>query len=454
MKRNLLYGFFALSIAVMGMSSCSPVDSDDYSLGGSVVSQDALSLTISEGADNTYTITNSSQELSDVRYHVSTDGKKLEEFAVGASITMQLKKKGSYPVYLYAFSACDQKMITQNIEVAEDWVDPNAPTDDQTEWLGFTAGTNLFEGSPATIRFWFADSVWGQIADPTNEGDVATGITFTMNGCGPERWQAQMHVENTGIALSAGKTYDFSVVINSSVDGVSATVKPQKDGDDGTFFTENVFPLHKGNNVIALTDCVGFDGNFKIAFDFGGAPEGTEFTVKNFVITEHNEANVIPLDYNSADNVWKAVDDAQAFDMSFWWSDAGWAQVGDPGFEANGRIYTITSNSATDAEWQAQNVFNTTSLGFAADDVFDFSCVMMATTDSRVTVKFCQTNDDDNQAFYKNDIQLKAGKLQVIKFTDCKFAKGAASPVKLIYDLGGCQAGVEFVIANVTIIKK
>lgn len=160
------------------------------------------------------------------------------------------------------------------------------------------------------------------------------------------------------------------------------------------------------------------------------------------------------MDYNSADNVWKAVDDAQAFDMSFWWSDANWGQVGDPKFDANGCIYTITSNSATDAEWQAQNVFNTTSLGFTADDVFDFSCVMMATTDSRVTVKFCQTNDDDNQAFYKNDIQLKAGKLQVIKFTDCKFAKGAASPVKLIYDLGGCQAGVEFVIANVTIIKK
>lgn len=449
MKRNLLYGFFALSMAVMGMSSCSPVDNDDYSLGGSVVSQDALSLTISEGADNTYTITNSSQELSDVRYHVSTDGKKLEEFAVGASITIQFMKKGSYPVYLYAFSACDQKMISQNIVVNEDLV-----TDDPTEWLGFTAGKNLFEGAPATIRFWFADGNWGQIADPDNEGDVATGITFTMNDCGPERWQAQMHVENTGIALSAGKTYDFSVVITSSVDGVSATVKPQKDGDDGTFFTENVFPLHKGNNVIALTDCAGFDGNFKVAFDFGGAPEGTEFTVKNFVVTEHNESNVIPLDYNSADNVWKAVDDAQAFDMSFWWSDAGWAQVGDPGFEANGHIYTITSNSATDAEWQAQNVFNTTSLGFAADDVFDFSCVMMATTDSRVTVKFCQTNDDDNQAFYKNDIQLKAGKLQVIKFTDCKFAKGAASPVKLIYDLGGCQAGVEFVIANVTIIKK
>ena len=92
--------------------------------------------------------------------------------------------------------------------------------------------------------------------------------------------------------------------------------------------------------------------------------------------------------------------------------------------------------------------------GFSADDVFDFSCVVMATADSRVTVKLCQIDDDDNQAFYKNDVQLKAGKLQVIKFADCKFAKGAASPVKLIYDFGGCEAGVDFVIANITIIKK
>lgn len=54
MKKNLLYGFFALSMAIMGISSCAPMDSDDHSLGGSVVSQDALSLTVSEGADNLY----------------------------------------------------------------------------------------------------------------------------------------------------------------------------------------------------------------------------------------------------------------------------------------------------------------------------------------------------------------------------------------------------------------
>ena len=33
----------------------------------------------------------------------------------------------------------------------------------------------------------------------------------------------------------------------------------------------------------------------------------------------------------------------------------------------------------------------------AADDVFDFSCVVMATADSRVTVKLCQIDDDDSE---------------------------------------------------------
>lgn len=454
MKRNLLYGFFALSIAAAGMSSCAPMENDDHSLGGAVVSQEGLSLSISEGADNLYTITNTSQDVKGVRYYISFDGKKLAEFAAGNSITNQYKKKGSYSVYLYAFSACDQKTITETIEVEKNWVNPNAPAEDPTEWLGFTEGVNLFTGSSATYRFWFADGGWAQIADPENEGDVASGITFTMNGCGTDRWQAQMQVENTGIAISSNKTYDFSIVINSSADGVAATVKPQKDGDDGTFFTENVFSLHKGNNVIALADCAGFDGNFKVAFDFAGAPEGTIFTVKNFYVAEHSDANVIPLDYNSVDNVWKAVDEAQAFDITHWWADGNWSQIGDPDFEVSGNIYTITSKAATAAEWQAQNAFNTTSLGFAADDVIDFSCVMLATSDSRVTVKLCQIDDDDNLAFYKNDVHLKANKLQVIKFADCTFAKGAASPVKLIFDFGGCAEGVDFKIANITIIKK
>ena len=92
-------------------------------------------------------------------------------------------------------------------------------------------------------------------------------------------------------------------------------------------------------------------------------------------------------------------------------------------------------------------------MSFAAADVFDFSCIMQATNDSRVTVKLCQADDDDNAAIYVNNIQLKANEMQVVKIEDCQFPSDASS-VKLIFDLGGCAAGTKFQIGSVTMIKK
>ena len=66
-----------------------------------------------------------------------------------------------------------------------------------------------------------------------------------------------------------------------------------------------------------------------------------------------------------------------------------------------------------------------------------------------------QLYDDDNTLIYKNDIQLKAGVAQVLKFTDTQLAKGTDAPaVKLIFDLGGIPAGAEFRVTDITLIKK
>lgn len=330
-------------------------------------------------------------------------------------------------------------------------------------FTGFTAGENLLANWQPEMSYWFADGGWAQIADPVHSGDIQSGFNFTMNGAGGSQWQAQVHFnKGTNFAkLSAGKTYDFSIVIESSADNVKATVKPQKDGDDGVFFSEAQFPLHKGVNVIALSDVPGFDGDFKIATDFAGAPEGTEFVIRNVFLSEHNDANVVPFDYNSANNAWKAVDAAQAFSMSFWWADGGWSQIANPQFtvdsKSNGaKLYTIVaSDGVGTSEWQAQNAFNTNNLSVAATDLVDFSCIAVCNENTRATIKLCQTNDDDNTLIYKNDIQLKAGVPQVLKFTDCKLSKGADAPaVKLIFDLGGIPAGAEFTVTDITLIKK
>lgn len=332
-------------------------------------------------------------------------------------------------------------------------------------FTGFSAGENLLAGWQPELSFWFADNGWSQIADPAHSGSLMSedGFAFTMNATGSSQWQAQVHFnkgENSPL-LSADKTYDFSIVIESSADNVMVTMKPQMDGNDDVYLTASQYPLHKGINVIALSDVAGFDGNFKMATDFAGAPEGTEFVIRNVFLAEHNDANVVPFDYNAANNAWKAVDAAQSFNMSFWWADNGWTQIANPDFsvedKSNGaKIYTIVaSDGVGGSEWQAQNAFNTTDLSVSGTDFVDFSCVAICNQDTRATIKLCQTDDDDNTLIYKNDIQLKAGVAQVLKFTDTQLAKGTDAPaVKLIFDLGGIPAGAEFRVTDITLIKK
>lgn len=331
-------------------------------------------------------------------------------------------------------------------------------------WAGFTAGENLLADWQPEMSYWFADNGWGQIDNPAVSGDIQTGFSFTIPaGMGGSQWQGQVHFnqgENSPL-LSADKTYDFSMVIVSPVDGVGATVKPQKDGDDGIFFTENVFPLNKGVNVITVANAAGFDGNFKIATDFAGAPEGAEFTIRNIFLSEHNDANVSPFDYNSPNNAWKQVDADQSFNMTYWWANNGWTQIADPEFsvseKSNGaKIYTIVaSDGVGGSEWQAQNAFNTTGLAVGGTELVDFSCVVSSTCDQRATIKLCQTDDDDNALIYDGNVQLKAGVPTVLRFEDTQLSKGTdAAALKLIFDLGSIQSGATFRVTDITLIKK
>lgn len=332
-------------------------------------------------------------------------------------------------------------------------------------FAGFTAGENLLAGWQPEMSFWFANDGWSQIEDPAHSGSLTAedGFAFTMNATGSSQWQAQVHFNkgDNSPLLSADKTYDFSIVVESSVDDVVVTMKPQMDGNDDVYLTASQYPLHKGVNVIALSDVPGFDGNFKIATDFAGAPEGTEFVIRNAFLSEHNDANVVPFDYSADNNAWKSVDAEQSFNMSFWWADNGWSQIANPDFsiedKSNGaKIYTIVaSDGVGGSEWQAQNAFNTTGLSVAGTDIVDFSCVVICNQDTRATIKLCQTDDDDNTLIYKNDVMLKAGVAQVLKFIDTQLSKGTDAPaVKLIFDLGGIPSGAEFRVTDITVIKK
>lgn len=331
---------------------------------------------------------------------------------------------------------------------------------DEPGWTGFTSGVNLLEDCAPTYRFWFADSGWGQIADPSYSGNMNDGLSITMNATGSDQWQAQLHIEGVGVTLSSEKTYDYSMIIVSDADEVQyVTVKPHLKDDDNTFFTADKFAVSKGSNVIALSDCAGFDGEIVLTFDFAGAPEGTTFTLKNFFVAEHSDANVVPFDYNSGNNVWRTEVEANGeYEMSYWWADASWSQIADPEFDVkqkkNGaNLYTVTAPAATAAQWQAQTTFNT-KMSAAQEDIVDFSCVVIPNAVlNGVTVKLTQS-DDDNNFFFAEQVNLKAGVANVVKFTDTQLPVGGADALKLIFDFGGNPENAVIQITDIVVIKK
>ena len=293
--KKLLYSTMIACLALAGFDSCKPQDSDDHSLGGSVIPQEALSLGVSqvdEPKQTTFTLTNNSQQLDGVTYYISTNGTKVTAFPIGASTEITVKANGPVAATLYAFSGCDQKMFVWTKDV--DWINTEVGGDDK-QWLGYTEGTDLLADWKPDNNSWFSPSDWSGGLNPGIDGDIHSGLSFTIpEGTGSDQWQAQIHIEHNGPKLSAGKTYDFSIAIESSADmeGDGVTVKPQLEGDDNTFFSDARHKITRGINVISLADCAGFDGVFKLALDFAGAPVGTEITIKRVFLTEHNAANV------------------------------------------------------------------------------------------------------------------------------------------------------------------
>ena len=439
--KKFIYSTFVALFAALGLTACS---SDEYDLGaGRVIGDNALSWTVVEDG-NSYTFTNTSQQIDDVTYYITTDGRTSKEFPIGATESLTVKKNGFYVVSLYAVSRGDQKSIswTKNVDWFKELVgDP--------QWLGFTEG-NLLAEAEASARTWYADGNWSEIKNETLDGSLREGYTLKQTTNGGGQWQAQVHIEGTGVTLSSSKTYDFSIAIVTSADseGDGVTVKPQMDGDDNTFFSDARHPVKKGINVITLTNQAGFDGDFKLALDFAGLPEGTDIEIRNIYVAEHRAENVDPeggqtltFDFQSDGNLLKEA----VASTKFWIAHQGWAAFVDnadtfEGFDGNTGEYTFTApdGMGTD-QWhgQAHLVFNDVQL--SADKKYDFSLVLISDKDhpGGVTVK-PQQDGDDNTFFSADRHELKAFQPTAVTLPA---NAGFDGTFQLCLDFAGAEAG-------------
>lgn len=159
------------------------------------------------------------------------------------------------------------------------------------EFVGFKYDSefNMWKNADVFVyNIWFADNNWGTLPDqPVINDFTNAGFSITTPaGMGTNKWTGQVHL-HSDIDVSADEFYDFSVFIDTPVDA-DITVKVQKLDDDGVYFTEDSRHFTAGGSCYFFTNQRGFDGKFKIVFDFAGYPE-TEFAISNIVFKKHSD---------------------------------------------------------------------------------------------------------------------------------------------------------------------
>ena len=345
----------------------------------------------------------------------------------------------------------------------------------KVNWVAVDSPDNLGAGfnTKGEMGFWWADAGWGQLGDPGfSYADGVYTVTAVENG-GSE-WQAQCSITGVPLKIEKGQGYDVSVKIKANMDLPRVTVKVNKDpditNDPNTLCYKGDFSLNDGENVLTFINVVAKNGEEeiefdqgKIIFDFGGAPVGFVAEISDIIIQKHQVDNTDPslvdwCAYDSADNLGAGFNTVGT--MGFWWADAKWNQLGDPGFSYADGVYTITATENGGSEWQAQCSITGVPLKIEKGQMYDISVDIEANMDlPRVTVKVNKDPDitnDPNTLCYKGDFSLNDGP-NTLQFAGV-IAKNGDEEIefdqgKIIFDFGGAPAGFVAKISKIIVQK-
>lgn len=324
---------------------------------------------------------------------------------------------------------------------------------------------NLFKGVTFADPSYYYAPGWGQIADPVWTFSKGA-YNVTLPSATTDRWQAQMMI-NTGVAISADKHYDFSIIMTSTVAHKGVKVKVCQADDDNLILLDKDFALEAGEpKCLWGSNLEGADmSNVKIVFDFGGNVANTEIGIESFVLKDHanNDGTEVPeevviatpFDYNDAGNIWKAVDETQAITDETFFGDDNWGAITcEPKITHDGSKHTIVIPVATSAAevWRAQWKLHT-ELSATADDVVDFSVKLNTSAKlPNMVVKLTQDGDDEN-FFFAQQETVPAGDF-VFRQENVKLPIGAAPKLMLVFGMGGAPVDAVITLSEITIIKK
>ena len=324
--------------------------------------------------------------------------------------------------------------------------------DAKADW-NYDAGSNLWkavdDGSLFdAFGYYFADNGWGGIAfnEATHSGDTYE-ITLP-EGLGGSQWQGQFHID-TKLTASASKTYNFYLVMEADNDCPGVTFKLTDAGDTNFFLEERNdvkadVPFVLKREGVTLKE--GKDAEaIRLFFDFGGSPAGTHVKISKIYFEESTSMN-----YDDADNLWKAVDDGSAFDaFGYYFADNGWGGIAYSEAKHNGNVYELDlPEGLGGSQWQGQFHIDTKLTASAAKS-YNFQLVVEADNDCPgVTIKL--TDSGDTNFFCEGRHDIKADEPYVFTLKGATLKEGTdASAIRLFFDFGGSPAGTHVKISNI-----
>ena len=323
----------------------------------------------------------------------------------------------------------------------------------------YDSEANLWKAADGahSCTFFYAPS-WNQLPDPelANNGNE---YLLKLPSATFAQWQAQFHIiPDSPVALESSKSYDFSVVLNSTTDIRAVTLKLTENGNDDNFlFTENVNLSAFEDYIFDLSDLPGIDAAaVKMVFDFGGNPDNTEVTIKRIVLKDHAIDDGTHKGGASGENPGGGLDtsgtdiwDNAKVSYTWWYSDASWSGTLTPEIStiSNGWKVVIPEGIGG-SEWQGQTHFTLDAPASAAKK-YDFCVTLNSSAACTCSVKLAwEGNDKDHAFFYDGNVALSA-------YEDFQYIQSGVSPdadydkLALFIDLGRTPAGAEVEIKDI-----
>ena len=338
---------------------------------------------------------------------------------------------------------------------------PSVPEDPVAgpEEYKYDSEANLWKAADAahSYSFYYAPS-WSQLPDPEVENN-GNEYLLKLPSATFAQWQAQFFIiPDNPVALESSKSYDFSVVLNSTTDIKAVTLKLTENGNDDNFlFTENVNLTAFEDYIFDLSNLPGIDAAaVKMVFDFGGNPDNTEVTIKRIVLKDHAIDDGTHKGGASGENPGGGLDtsgtdiwDNAKVSYTWWYSMADWSGTLTPEIStiSNGWKVVIPAGIGG-SEWQGQTHFTLDAPASAAKK-YDFCVTLNSSAACTCSVKLAwEGNDKDHAFFYDGNVALSA-------YEDFQYIQSGVSPdadydkLALFIDLGRTPAGAEVEIKDI-----